>query len=353
MKSKKVALISGITGQDGAYLAKLLLDKNYEVYGIFRRVSSPNFWRLQTLGIESKVNLIPADITDFSSILEAIKFTSPDEVYHLAAQSFVGASFESPIATAQITGVSTINLLEAIRQVDPTIKFYFAATSELYGNTRYDEKINEETPFNPASPYAVAKLYGYWITKVYKESYKIFAANGILFNHESELRGLEFVTRKISNGVARIYLGLSNELRLGNLEARRDWGYAPEYVEAMWMMLQQDKPEDFVIATGESHSIREFVEEAFNYVGLEWTKYVKIDKRFFRPLDVNELIGDYSKAKQKLGWEPKTTFRELVRKMVDADIERWRKWLKGVRIPFDAPYYDENSLNIITRGLRV
>ena len=353
MKSKKVALITGITGQDGAYLAKLLLDKDYEVYGIFRRVSSPNFWRLQTLGIESKVNLIPADITDFSSILEAIKFTSPDEVYHLAAQSFVGSSFESPIATAQITGVSTLNLLEAIRQVDPTIKFYFAATSELYGNTKYDEKINEETPFNPASPYAVAKLYSYWITKVYKESYKIFAANGILFNHESELRGLEFVTRKISNGVARIYLGLSNELRLGNLEARRDWGYAPEYVEAMWMMLQQDKPEDFVIATGESHSVREFVEEAFNYVGLDRTKYVKIDKRFFRPLDVNELVGDYSKAKQKLGWEPKTKFKELVRKMVDADIERWRKWLKGERIPFDAPYYDENSLNIITRGLRV
>jgi GDPmannose 4,6-dehydratase len=353
MKSKKVALISGITGQDGAYLAKLLLDRNYEVYGIFRRVSSPNFWRLQALGIESKVNLIPADITDFSSILEAIKFTSPDEVYHLAAQSFVGASFESPIATAQITGVSTLNLLEAIRQVDPTIKFYFAATSELYGNTKYDGKINEETPFNPASPYAVAKLYGYWITKVYRESYKIFAVNGILFNHESELRGLEFVTRKISNGVARIYLGLSNELRLGNLEARRDWGYAPEYVEAMWMMMQQDKPEDFVIATGESHSVREFVEEAFSYVGLDWTKYVKIDKRFFRPLDVNELIGDYSKAKQKLGWEPKTTFRELVRKMVGADIERWRKWLKGERIPFDAPYYDENSLNIITRGLRV
>ena len=223
MKSKKLALISGITGQDGAYLAKLLLEKGYEVYGIFRRVSSPNFWRLQALGIENKVNLIPADITDFSSILEAIKFTSPDEIYHLAAQSFVGASFESPIATAQITGVSTLNLLEAIRQVDPTIKFYFAATSELYGNTKYDGKINEETPFNPASPYAVAKLYGYWITKVYRESYKIFAVNGILFNHESELRGLEFVTRKISNGVARIYLGLSNELRLGNLEARRDW----------------------------------------------------------------------------------------------------------------------------------
>ena len=353
MKGKKVALITGITGQDGAYLAKLLLEKGYEVYGIFRRISSPNFWRLQALGIENKVNLIPADITDFSSILEAIKYSSPDEVYHLAAQSFVEASFESPIATAQITGVSTLNLLEAIRQVDPSIKFYFAATSELYGNVKHGGKINEETPFSPASPYAVAKLYGYWITKVYRESYKIFAVNGILFNHESELRGLEFVTRKISNAVAKIYLGLSNELRLGNLDAKRDWGYAPEYVEAMWMMLQQDQPEDFVIATGESHSVREFVEEAFSYVGLDWTKYVKIDKRFIRPLDVNILVGDYSKAKEKLGWEPKTSFKQLVRKMVNADIERWSKWLKGEKIPFDAPYYDESSLNIITKGLRV
>jgi len=353
MRSKKVALITGVTGQDGAFLAKFLLEKGYEIYGIFRRISSPNFWRLQALGIENKLKLIPADISDFSSILEAIKFTLPDEVYHLAAQSFVGASFESPIATAQITGVSTLNLLEAIRQTDPSIKFYFAGTSELYGNVKHEGKINEETHFSPTSPYAVAKLYSYWITRDYKEAYKIFAVNGILFNHESELRGLEFVTRKISNSVARIHLGLSNELRLGNLDSIRDWGYAPEYVEAMWMMLQQNSPDDFVIASGDSHSVREFVEEAFSYVNLDWTKYTNIDKRFLRPLDVDSLVGDYSKAKEKLGWEPRTPFKKLVRKMVDADIDRWKKWLKGERIPFDAPYYDESSLNIITRGLRV
>lgn len=353
MKFKRVALISGITGQDGAYLAKFLLEKNYEVYGIYRRTSSPNFWRLQALGIDDKVKLIPADITDFSSVMEAIRVSQPNEIYHLAAQSFVGASFESPISTANVTGLSTLNFLEAIRQLNPEIKFYFAATSELYGNTNFKDKINEETPFYPQSPYAVAKLYGYWITKVYRESYKIFAVNGILFNHESPLRGLEFVTRKISNGVAKIFLGLDKELRLGNLEARRDWGYAVEYIEAMWLMMQQDKPDDYIIATGVSHSVKEFVEEAFSYLGLDWEKHVVIDKRFFRPLDVNNLVGDYSKAKRELGWEPKTDFKKLVRIMVDADVERWKKWLKGERIPFDAPYYDENILNIITRGLRI
>jgi GDPmannose 4,6-dehydratase len=352
MRQKKVALITGITGQDGALLAKFLLDKGYEVYGTFRRASSPNFWRLQALGIETKVNLIPADVTDMASILEAIKFARPDEVYHLAAQSFVGASFETPVATSMITGIGTVNVLEAVRQTDPSIKVYFAATSELYGNTRFQGKINEETPFNPASPYAVAKLFGYYMTKVYREGYKMFAVSGILFNHESEYRGLEFVTRKISNGVAKIYLGLSNELKLGNLDAKRDWGYAPEYVEAMWLMLQQDKPEDFVIATGEAHSVREFVEEAFSYVGLDWTKYVKVDKAFMRPVDVNVLVGDYSKAKQKLGWEPRTPFKELVRKMVRADIERWQRWLNGEKVPFDAPYYDETAMRIMTVGKR-
>ena len=353
MRDKKIALITGITGQDGAYLAQFLLNKGYEVYGTFRRISSPNFWRLQALGIESKVNLIPADITDFSSVLDAVKFTSADEIYHLAAQSFVGASFESPIATEQITGTSTLNLLEAIRNTNLEAKFYFAATSELFGNSSHDIKINEETPFSPASPYAAAKLYSYWITKIYGESYGIFTASGILFNHESELRGLEFVTRKISNSVAKIHLGLSNKLELGNLDSKRDWGYAPEYIKAMWLMVQQDHPENFVIATGEKHTVKEFVEEAFNYVNLDWTKYVSVKKGLLRPLDVNDLAGDYSKAERELGWKPKTLFRDLVKKMVDADIQRWGKWLKGEIVPFDAPYYEEGVLNIVTRGMRI
>jgi len=348
----KRALITGITGQDGAYLAKFLLEKGYEVYGTYRRLSSPNFWRLQYLEIFDKVNLIPIDLTDTSSILEAIKIAEPDEVYHLAAQSFVGASFETPIATGDVSGLAVTRILEVIRQVNPEIKFYQASTSELYGNSRSEGLLNEETPFRPASPYAAAKLYGYWITRIYREAYGIFAVNGILFNHESPLRGLEFVTRKISNAVAKIALGLEKELRLGNLEAKRDWGYAPEYVESMWLMLQQDEPDDYVIATGEAHSVKEFCEIAFDIVGLDWQEYVKVDKRFMRPLDVNYLCGDYSKAKKKLGWEPRTKFKQLVKIMVKEDLNRWERWLNGEKFPWDAPNYP-SEYKILTRALRV
>jgi len=348
----KRALITGITGQDGAYLAKFLLERGYEVYGTYRRLSSPNFWRLQYLGIFDKVNLIPIDLSDTSSILEAIRISEPDEVYHLAAQSFVGASFETPIATGDVSGLAVTRILEVIRQVNPEIKFYQASTSELYGNSRSEGLLNEETPFKPASPYAAAKLYGYWITRIYREAYGIFAVNGILFNHESPLRGLEFVTRKISNAVAKIALGLEKELRLGNLEAKRDWGYAPEYVESMWLMLQQDEPDDYVIATREAHSVKAFCEIAFNIVGLDLQEYVKVDKRFMRPLDVNYLCGDYSKAKKKLGWKPRTKFQQLVKIMVEEDLKRWERWLNGEKFPWDAPNYP-SEYKILTRALRV
>jgi len=348
----KRALITGITGQDGAYLANFLLKKGYEVYGTYRRLSSPNFWRLQHLGIFDEINLIPVDLSDTSSILEAIKISEPDEVYHLAAQSFVGASFETPIATGDVSGLAVTRILEVIRQVNPEIKFYQASTSELYGNSRNEGLLNEETQFKPASPYAAAKLYGYWITRIYREAYGIFAVNGILFNHESPLGGLEFVTRKISNAVAKIALGLEKELRLGNLEAKRDWGYAPEYVESMWLMLQQDEPDDYVIATGEAHSVREFCEIAFDIAGLDWKEYVKVDKRFMRPLDVNYLCGDYSKAKKKLGWKPRTMFKQLVKIMVKEDLNRWERWLNGEKFPWDAPNYPSEA-KILTRALRV
>jgi len=348
----KRALITGITGQDGAYLANFLLKKGYEVYGTYRRLSSPNFWRLQHLGIFDEINLIPVDLSDTSSILEAIKISEPDEVYHLAAQSFVGASFETPIATGDVSGLAVTRILEVIRQVNSEIKFYQASTSELYGNSRNEGLLNEETKFRPASPYAAAKLYGYWITRIYREAYGIFAVNGILFNHESPLRGLEFVTRKISNAVAKIALGLEKELRLGNLEAKRDWGYAPEYVESMWLMLQQDEPDDYVIATGEAHSVKEFCGIAFDIAGLDWQEYVKVDKRFMRPLDVNYLCGDYSKAKEKLGWKPRTKFKQLVNIMVKEDLDRWERWLNGEKFPWDAPNYP-SEYKILTRALRV
>lgn len=353
--SLKRALITGVTGQDGAYLAKFLIDKGYEVYGTYRRLSTPNFWRLEYLGIFDKIYLIPVDLSDFGSIVEALKISQPDEVYHLAAQSFVEASFETPVATGDITGLATTRILEAIRQIDPQIKFYNAATSEIYGKTGVlngERPLNEEDAFRPMSPYAAAKLYGYWITRIYREAYGIFAVNGILFNHESPLRGLEFVTRKIANEVAKIKLGLSKELRLGNLEAKRDWGYAPEYVEAMWLMLQQNTPDDYVIATGEAHSVREFVERAFELVGLDWREYVKIDKRFMRPLDVPCLVGDYSKAERVLGWKPRVRFKELVEIMVREEVNRWERWLKGERFPWDAPNYPSEN-RILTRALRM
>jgi len=346
----KKALITGITGQDGAYLTKFLLNKNYEIYGTYRRVSTPNFWRLQHLEIFDKINLVPAELIDASSINEAIKISEPDEIYNLAAQSFVSASFEQPIGTGVITGLSVTRILEAIRQINPSIKFYQASTSELFGKGNNTSQ-NENTPFSPSSPYAAAKLYSYWMTKIYREGYNIFACNGILFNHESPLRGLEFVTRKISNGVAKIALGIEKDLTLGNLDAKRDWGYAPDYVESMWLILQHNTPDDYVIATNETHSVKEFVELAFEVVGLDWQKYVKVDKRFFRPLDVEFLKGDYSKAKKKLLWEPKVRFNELVKIMVKKDLERWERYLKGEHFPWDASNYP-NEAKIITRALK-
>jgi len=351
MEQIKSALITGITGQDGAYLAKFLLDKGYKVFGTYRRLSTPNFWRLQYLNIFDKVNLIPADLVDAASIIEAIKISEPEEIYHLAAQSFVGASFDQPIGAGEITGLGVTRILEAIRAVNLKIKFYQASTSELYGRGNLEPQ-TEDTRFQPASPYATAKLYGYWITRIYREAYGIFACNGILFNHESPLRGLEVVTRKISNGVAKIALGLESELRLGNLEAKRDWGYAPEYVESMWLMLQQNEPDDYVIATNKAHSVKEFVERAFCIINLDWQKYVKVDKRFLRPLDVNFLQGDYSRARQKLGWEPEVTFDKLAEIMVKEDLSRWERWLKGERFPWDAPTYPGEA-RILTRTLRV
>ncbi len=347
----KNALITGITGQDGSYLTKFLLDKGYKVYGTYRRLSSPNFWRLQYLNIFNKVNLIPIELIDTGSLIEAIMISEPNEIYHLAAQSFVGASFESPIATGDVTGLSVMRILEAIRQINPKIRFYQASTSELYGNSS-KEPVNENNPFAPSSPYAAAKLYGYWATKIYRKAYNLFACNGILFNHESPLRGLEFVTRKITNAVAKISLGLEKELYLGNLEAKRDWGYAPDYVESMWLMLQKEEPDDYLIATNEAHSVEEFCKMAFDIVGLDWQKYVKIDKRFLRPLDVNFLQGDYLKAKEKLGWKPKVKYSDLIKIMVREDLNRWKGWLNGKRFHWDAINYPSES-KIITRSLRI
>lgn len=338
----KRTLITGVTGQDGAYLAKLLLEKGYRVYGTYRRLSTPNFWRLQYLGIFDSIELIPIDLVDSPSIIEAIELSQPDEIYHLAAQSFVGASFGQPLGAGEITGLGVARVLEAIRHINPKIKFYNASTSELFGSST-SEVQNLDTPFEPASPYAAAKLYGHWMTRIYREAYKIFACNGTLFNHESPLRGLEFVTRKISNAAAQIALGLTDELRLGNMEAKRDWGYAPEYVESMWLILQQDKPDDYIIATGESHSVGEFTKQAFSQLGLDYKKYVKTDERFFRPLDLGILKGDYSKARKILGWEPRTKFVQLVEIMVNEDLERWKRWLNGERFPWDAPQYPSEN----------
>jgi len=273
--------------------------------------------------------------------------SDPDEVYNLAAASYVSTAFEQPVSNTEITGTAVTKLLESVRFLNSKIKFYQASSSEMFGNS-HQKTQNENTPFSPASPYAISKLYAHWITKIYREGYGIFATNGILFNHESPLRGMEFVSRKITNGVAEILLGLKNQLVLGNLNTKRDWGYAPEYMEAVHLMLQQDKPDDFVIATGESHSVKDFVKLAFEIVGLDWKKYVKTDKRFFRPIDVDYLCGDYNKAKKKLGWYPKTNFENLVKIMVNDDIKRWRMFLDGKSFPWDAPLYPDES-KIITR----
>lgn len=338
MNGVKRALITGVTGQDGAYLAKFLLEKGYEVFGVVRRVSTPNFWRLQHLEILDKITLISADLSDMASLSEAIHESNPVEIYNLAAQSFVGSSFDQPLQSTDVNGIALLKILEIVRKFNPKIKVYQASTSELYGDS-VDPigSQNERTPFKPNSPYALAKLLAFEAARIYRESYGIFVCNGILFNHESEIRGLEFVTRKITNEVAKIKLGLSNELRLGNLDSKRDWGYAQDYVELMWKILQHDHPEDFVIATNETHSIKEFVEEAFRLAGLDWKLYVRIDPQHKRPYEVPYLKGDYSKAKMVLGWEPKTKFKELVKIMVEADLERWKKHLRGESFAWDAP----------------
>jgi GDPmannose 4,6-dehydratase len=350
----KKALITGITGQDGAYLAKFLLTKKYKVFGMYRRASTPNFWRLQALDIFEKISLIPSDVTDSGSIMEAITISEPDEIYNLAAQSFVGASFEKARYSTDVNGLGPVRFLEIIRLINNKIKFYQASTSEMYGNaTTGKTLLNEKTPMVPISPYAVSKLYSFHSTKIYKEAYDIFAVNGILFNHESPLRGLEFVTRKVTNNVAKIALGIENKLVLGNLSAKRDWGYAPEYVEAMWLMLQQDKPQDFVIASGETHSVSELVDLAFKNVGIErYNQYIDIDTRFERPLDINVLIGDSSLAKKKLNWHPKTKFEDLIKIMVKSDFDNWKRYKNGDIFPWDAPNYPSEA-NIITRSLKL
>ncbi len=318
----KRALITGITGQDGAYLAKFLANKGYKVYGGYRRSSTRNFWRLHYLDVKKDITLIPLDLLDQTSIINAIKESDPDEIYNLAAQSFVGASFDQAIATGEISGLGVTRILDSIRLTNPKIKFYQASTSEMYGNAPQPQ--SENTPFEPASPYAAAKLYAHWVVKNYREGYGLYACSGILFNHESPIRGIDFVTKKITDGLARIKMGFNKELILGNLDAKRDWGFAGDYVEAMWLMLQQDKADDYVIATGESHSIREFCEEAFTLAGLDYQKYVKSSKEFYRPVDVNYLLGDPSKAMKNLGWKPKTKFKDLVKMMVEADLEKYQ-----------------------------
>jgi GDPmannose 4,6-dehydratase len=327
--SGRRALITGVTGQDGSYLAELLLEKGYEVYGMTRRASTENLERIAHL--VDKIALIQGDLLDPPSLDAALRQAEAHEVYNLAAQSFVPTSWNQPVLTAEFTAVGVTRVLEAIRAVDPEIRFYQASSSEMFGKVR-ELPQNELTPFHPRSPYGVAKVYGHHITVNYRESYGLFAVSGILFNHESSRRGLEFVTRKISDGVARIKHGLTDELRLGNLEAKRDWGFAGDYVEAMWLMLQQDEPSDYVIATGEEHSVREFAELAFERAGLDPEKHVVLDPKFLRPAEVDQLVGDASKARRELEWEPRTSFRELAELMVDADLERVANelaWARG------------------------
>ena len=329
----KKALITGITGQDGSYLAELLLSKGYEVHGIIRRASSFNTGRLEHIyadphAASNRLNLHYGDLSDASALARLMAKVEPQEIYNLAAQSHVRVSFDCPEYTTDITATGTVRLLEAIRETGIKPRFYQASSSEMYGLVQ-EVPQSERTPFYPRSPYACAKLYAHWITVNYRESYKLHASSGILFNHESPRRGETFVTRKITRALAQILCGLQDKLYLGNLDAKRDWGYAKEYVEAMWLMLQQDEPDDYVIATGETHSVREFLEVAFNHMGLDWKKYVEIDPRYFRPAEVELLIGDYSKAKKKLGWEPKTRFTDLVKLMVDEDIRRLKEHREG------------------------
>ncbi|MBN2421488.1 GDP-mannose 4,6-dehydratase [Candidatus Woesearchaeota archaeon] len=321
----KRALITGVTGQDGAYLAKLLLEKGYKVYGTFRRISTPNFWRLKSLKLLDKITLVSLDMTDQSSMVELFSKFKFDEVYNLAAQSFVGGSFDHPLTSTEVDAMGTLKLLDAIRILSPKTKFYQASSSEMFGDVGKNIPQDEDTPLNPRSPYAAAKVFAHHVVKNYREAYGLFACAGILFNHESPYRGLEFVTRKITNAAARIKVGEQTELMLGNLDAMRDWGHARDYVEAMWLMLQQDKPDDFVIATGETHTVKEFVELTFKTLGLNYKDYVKTDPKFMRPSEVNLLLGNPAKAFKKLGWKPKTKFSDLVSEMVKTDLERWNE----------------------------
>jgi GDPmannose 4,6-dehydratase len=334
----KKALVTGIRGQDGAYLSKLLLEKGYDVYGVDRRSGDSGFWRLKEIGIQRDVKIRYMDLLELTNIMREIEKIKPDEVYNLAAQSFVQVSFEQPILTADIDAIGVLRLLEALRIIKPDAKFYQASSSEMFGKVQAIPQ-NEKTPFYPRSPYGVSKLFGHWITVNYRESYNMFACSGVLFNHESPLRGLEFVTRKLTFGIARIKHGLQDKIAVGNLDSKRDWGYAPEYVEAMWLMLQQPAPDDYVVATGETHTVREFIGTAFRYSGMDiiWEgsgvdekgidrksgkAVVEVSPEFFRPAEVDILMGDPSKAKEKLGWQPRTRFEALARIMVEADIKR-------------------------------
>ena len=317
----KSALITGITGQDGAYLAQLLLEKGYEVHGLIARRSSDTLWRLRELGIEGEVRLVSGDMIDLSSLVRALENSQATEVYNLAAQSFVATSWEQPLLTAQVTGMAVANILEAVRLANPDARFYQASTSEMFGLIQAEHQ-DETTPFYPRSPYGVAKLYGHWMTVNYRESFKMHATSGILFNHESPLRGLEFVTRKVTDAVARIKLGKQKELRLGNIDARRDWGFAGDYVEAMWLMLQQPVPDDYVIATGHTTTVRDMCRRAFEHVGLKYEDHLVIDQKFYRPAEVEVLLGDPAKAKAKLNWEARTTLEQLIAMMVEADLKR-------------------------------
>jgi GDPmannose 4,6-dehydratase len=323
----KRALITGITGQDGSHRAELLLDKGYEVLGMVRRTSTVNWERIGHL--QDRITFVHGDLLDEVSILSILREYEPVEVYNLAAQSFVPTSWKQPVLTGEFTAIGVTRMLDAIRMIDPEIRFYQASSSEMFGKV-VETPQRESTPFYPRSPYGVAKVYGHWITVNYRESYDLHATSGILFNHEGPRRGLEFSTRKISHGAARIKLGLADDLRLGNLDSKRDWGYAGDYVEAMWLMLQQGRPDDYVVATGETHSVREFCQLAFDRVGLDWQKHVVVDEKFFRPAEVDLLVGDSSKAREVLGWKPKTSFEELVNLMVDADVALLEGKLKGI-----------------------
>lgn len=340
---KRTALITGINGQDGAYLARLLLGKGYEVVGGVRAGSQGSLWRLAELGIADQVRIVPLELLEMTNLLQALEKSQPDQVYHLAAQSFVGFSFEQPVYTAEVTALGTLRLLEAIRAVNPAIRFYQASSSEMFGNMKETPQ-NEATPFRPSSPYAFAKLFAHFATVNYREAHGLFAVSGICFNHESPLRGEEFVTRKIAVAAARIKAGLQKELVLGNLEAQRDWGYAPEYVEAMFLMLQQGEPDDYVVATGEAHSVREFAEAAFAELGLDWRDFVRHDPALMRPRDVQRLVGDATEAREKLGWVASVRFRELVRIMVEAELRKIAIPSEGPALPIAPTRADRPSI---------